>query len=101
MRAGDGREDNGWDVFALQYRVDGPLGTLFPATCAARYRALFTQLWRVKRIEYSLHDAWRDHTILHKRLKHMPGQSVFICLPTLRINYLVFKVYIVYLCLLE
>ncbi|XP_053601478.1 gamma-tubulin complex component 3 homolog isoform X2 [Plodia interpunctella] len=68
----DGRDDCGWDVFALQYRVDGPLGTLFPATCAARYRALFTQLWRVKRIEYSLHDAWREHTILHKRLKHMP-----------------------------
>ncbi|CAG4923486.1 unnamed protein product [Colias eurytheme] len=68
----DGREDSGWDVFALQYRVDGPLGTLFPATCAARYRALFTQLWRVKRIEYALHDAWRDHAILHKRLKGMP-----------------------------
>ncbi|CAH4030729.1 gamma-tubulin complex component 3-like isoform X1 [Pieris brassicae] len=68
----DGREDSGWDVFALQYRVDGPLGTLFPATCAARYRALFTQLWRVKRIEYALHDAWRDHTILQKRLKAMP-----------------------------
>ncbi|XP_026764015.2 gamma-tubulin complex component 3 homolog [Galleria mellonella] len=68
----DGRDDCGWDVFALQYRVDGPLGTLFPATCAARYRALFTQLWRVKRIEYSLHDAWREHTILQKRLKFMP-----------------------------
>ncbi|XP_050673494.1 gamma-tubulin complex component 3 homolog isoform X2 [Leptidea sinapis] len=68
----DGRDDNGWDVFALQYRVDGPLGTLFPATCAARYRALFTQLWRVKRIEYALHDAWRHHAILHKRLKRMP-----------------------------
>ncbi|KAJ0181255.1 hypothetical protein K1T71_003340 [Dendrolimus kikuchii] len=68
----DGREDSGWDVFALQYRVDGPLGTLFPATCAARYRALFAQLWRVKRIEYGLHDAWREHIILHKRLKRMP-----------------------------
>ncbi|RVE51436.1 hypothetical protein evm_003837 [Chilo suppressalis] len=68
----DGRDDCGWDVFALQYRVDGPLGTLFPATCAARYRALFTQLWRVKRIEYGLHDAWREHTILQKRLKYMP-----------------------------
>lgn len=68
----DGRDDCGWDVFALQYRVDGPLGTLFPATCAARYRALFTQLWRVKRIEYGLHDAWREHAILQKRLKYMP-----------------------------
>ncbi|XP_013167226.1 PREDICTED: gamma-tubulin complex component 3 homolog isoform X1 [Papilio xuthus] len=68
----DGREDSGWDVFALQYRVDGPLGTLFPATCAARYRALFAQLWRVKRIEHALHRAWRDHIILHKRLKYMP-----------------------------
>ncbi|CAG9575912.1 unnamed protein product [Danaus chrysippus] len=68
----DGREDSGWDVFALQYRVDGPLGTLFPATCAARYRALFTQLWRVKRIEHALHHAWRDYAILQKRLKHMP-----------------------------
>ncbi|KAJ2946332.1 hypothetical protein O0L34_g12369 [Tuta absoluta] len=71
----DGRDDCGWDVFALQYRIDGPLGTLFPATCAARYRALFTQLWRVKRIEYSLHDAWRCHAILHKRLKYMPEVS--------------------------
>lgn len=71
---GDGRDDCGWDVFALQYRVDGPLGTLFPATCGARYRALFAQLWRVKRIEYSLHDAWRAHTILQKRLRYMPGQ---------------------------
>ncbi|XP_072935909.1 gamma-tubulin complex component 3 homolog isoform X2 [Epargyreus clarus] len=68
----DGREDCGWDVFALQYRVDGPLGTLFPATCAARYRALFAQLWRVKRTEYCLHDAWREHTILQKSLKRMP-----------------------------
>ncbi|XP_068628394.1 gamma-tubulin complex component 3 homolog isoform X2 [Battus philenor] len=68
----DGREDSGWDVFALQYRVDGPLGTLFPATCAARYRALFAQLWRVKRIEHALHRAWRDHIILHKQLKCMP-----------------------------
>ncbi|XP_041973897.1 gamma-tubulin complex component 3 homolog [Aricia agestis] len=68
----DGREDSGWDVFALQYRVDGPLGTLFPAACAARYRALFSQLWRVKRTEYALHDAWRHHTILSKRLKRMP-----------------------------
>uniref|UniRef100_A0A2A4IZM8 Gamma tubulin complex component C-terminal domain-containing protein n=1 Tax=Heliothis virescens TaxID=7102 RepID=A0A2A4IZM8_HELVI len=72
LTIGDGRDDCGWDVFALQYRVDGPLGTLFPATCAARYRALFTQLWRVKRIEYGLHDAWREHAILQKRLKHMP-----------------------------
>ncbi|XP_026323819.1 gamma-tubulin complex component 3 homolog isoform X2 [Hyposmocoma kahamanoa] len=69
----DGRDDCGWDVFALQYRVDGPLGTLFPATCAARYRALFTQLWRVKRIEYSLHEAWREHILLQKRLKCMPA----------------------------
>ncbi|CAG4963057.1 unnamed protein product [Parnassius apollo] len=68
----DGREDSGWDVFALQYRVDGPLGTLFPATCAAKYRALFAQLWRVKRIEHALHRAWRDHIILQKRLKYMP-----------------------------
>lgn len=78
--AGDGREDSGWDVFALQYRVDGPLGTLFPATCAARYRALFTQLWRVKRIEHALHHAWRDHAILQKRLKHVPGQSLVLIL---------------------
>ncbi|CAG9108124.1 unnamed protein product [Plutella xylostella] len=70
----DGRiqEDSGWDVFALQYRVDGPLGTLFPAACAARYRLLFTQLWRVKRLEHALHDAWRRHAILNKRLKYMP-----------------------------
>ncbi|XP_073952319.1 gamma-tubulin complex component 3 isoform X2 [Choristoneura fumiferana] len=69
---GDGRDECGWDVFALQYHVSGPLGTLFPPACAARYRALFSQLWRVKRIEQSLYDAWLDHAILQKKLKHMP-----------------------------
>ncbi|XP_063634316.1 gamma-tubulin complex component 3 homolog [Cydia splendana] len=69
---GDGRDECGWDVFALQYHVSGPLGTLFPPSCAARYRALFSQLWRVKRIEQSLYDAWLDHAILQKKLKHMP-----------------------------
>ncbi|GBP31242.1 Gamma-tubulin complex component 3 homolog [Eumeta japonica] len=65
-------EDNGWDVFVLQYRVEEPLDSVFHAQCQMQYRALFLQLWRIKRIEYNLHEDWRHHTILQKRLKYMP-----------------------------
>ncbi|XP_058058957.1 LOW QUALITY PROTEIN: gamma-tubulin complex component 3 [Anopheles bellator] len=54
--------DTGWDVFCLTYKVQGPLGTIFqPVQCT--YRALFKQLWNMKRFEYILASIWRNHML--------------------------------------
>lgn len=66
-------EDNGWDVFSLFYRVEGPLGTVLEPEAAASYRTLFTHLWRAKRMEYTLAQMWKQHTIEYKTFSKMRG----------------------------
>uniref|UniRef100_A0A182KBQ7 Gamma-tubulin complex component n=1 Tax=Anopheles christyi TaxID=43041 RepID=A0A182KBQ7_9DIPT len=54
--------DTGWDVFCLTYKVQGPLVTIFqPVQCT--YRALFKQLWNMKRFEFILYGIWRNHML--------------------------------------
>uniref|UniRef100_A0A182J0B6 Uncharacterized protein n=1 Tax=Anopheles atroparvus TaxID=41427 RepID=A0A182J0B6_ANOAO len=54
--------DTGWDVFCLTYNVRGPLVTIFqPVQC--HYRALFKQLWNMKRFEFILYGIWRNHML--------------------------------------
>jgi gamma-tubulin complex component 3 len=43
--------DTGWDVFSLNYKVAGPIGTVFGPQTMTNYLMLFNQLWRAKRIE--------------------------------------------------
>lgn len=71
-------EDNGWDVFSLFYRVDGPLGTVLDPEASACYRTLFTHLWRAKRMEHTLSQMWKHHTIEYKRFSKMSGESLLI-----------------------
>lgn len=44
--------DVGWDVFSLDYKVDGPLATILTPDVKARYETLFHALWRSKRMEW-------------------------------------------------
>ncbi|KAK4022422.1 hypothetical protein OUZ56_007889 [Daphnia magna] len=44
--------DSGWDVFSLDYKVDGPLGTILTPEVKTRYETLFYALWRSKRMEW-------------------------------------------------
>ena len=52
--------DSGWDVFALTYRIDGPISTIFTNECQKIYPKLFKHLWRSKRMEYILTTLWKS-----------------------------------------
>ena len=51
--------DVGWDVFSLDYSMDGPLKTVFTTESLLRYLRIFNFLWRVKRMEYTICATWR------------------------------------------
>ena len=58
--------DTGWDVFSLDYKVQGPIGTIFGKRTLTNYLMLFNALWRGKRIEFMLSCMWTRGTALHK-----------------------------------
>jgi gamma-tubulin complex component 3 len=49
----------GWDVFTLEYKVDAPVDVILDGRSMALYSKLFTHLWRIKRVEYALSEAWK------------------------------------------
>ncbi|XP_067127787.1 gamma-tubulin complex component 3 homolog [Centruroides vittatus] len=66
--------DTGWDVFSLDYHVDGPIGTVFAPQCMIAYLRLFNSLWRAKRMEYVLSSMWKvrtTHIRLVKRISEL------------------------------
>lgn len=52
--------DTGWDVFSLDYHVDGPIRTVFTPECMIMYLRVFNFLWRAKRMEYILALIWKN-----------------------------------------
>ncbi|KAL7062111.1 hypothetical protein AAHC03_0605 [Spirometra sp. Aus1] len=56
--------DEGWDVFSLDYIVDGPLSTIFTPDCRLSYLKAFNFLWRAKRMESTLNQLWREQLVL-------------------------------------
>ncbi|XP_060922876.1 gamma-tubulin complex component 3 [Limanda limanda] len=67
--------DTGWDVFSLDYHVEGPIATLFTRDCMGHYLRVFNFLWRAKRMEYTLTDIWKGQMCNAKLLKTMPELS--------------------------
>uniref|UniRef100_A0AAV2KI79 Gamma-tubulin complex component n=1 Tax=Knipowitschia caucasica TaxID=637954 RepID=A0AAV2KI79_KNICA len=67
--------DTGWDVFSLDYHVDGPIATVFTRECMGHYLRVFHFLWRAKRMEYTLTDIWKGQMCNAKLLKTMPELS--------------------------
>ncbi|KAG7315862.1 hypothetical protein KOW79_020728 [Hemibagrus wyckioides] len=67
--------DTGWDVFSLDYHVDGPIATVFTRECMSHYLRVFNFLWRAKRMEYILTDIWKSQMCNAKVLKSMPELS--------------------------
>ncbi|XP_067014379.2 gamma-tubulin complex component 3 isoform X2 [Anabrus simplex] len=63
--------DTGWDVFSLDYHVDGPIGTIFGPS-AASYLTLFNALWKSKRMEYVLTASWKRQVTSAKMLRKLP-----------------------------
>ncbi|XP_021924239.1 gamma-tubulin complex component 3 homolog isoform X2 [Zootermopsis nevadensis] len=63
--------DTGWDVFSLDYHVDGPIGTIFTQNSTA-YLMLFSALWRAKRMEWILSGMWKRQITSAKLLRKLP-----------------------------
>lgn len=52
--------DTGWDVFSLQYTIQGPLLTMLEVSMP-KYLQLFKHLWRLKHMEFVLSaKIWKD-----------------------------------------
>lgn len=67
--------DTGWDVFSLDYHVDGPISTVFTPECMIHYLRIFNFLWRAKRMEYCLTDLWTQQMTNRRMLKSLPEVS--------------------------
>jgi gamma-tubulin complex component 3 len=48
----------GWDVFTLEYRLDAPIDAIVDPDAAVHYKQLFAHLWKLRRIERALAQAW-------------------------------------------
>lgn len=59
--------DSGWDLFTLQYCVQGPLVTMLEPAMA-KYKVIFKHLWRSKHIELVLTGkVWKEQ-VFHAKL---------------------------------
>ncbi|XP_060039852.1 gamma-tubulin complex component 3, partial [Erinaceus europaeus] len=67
--------DTGWDVFSLDYHVDGPIATVFTRERMSQYLRAFNFLWRAKRVEYILTDIRKGHMCNARLLRAMPEFS--------------------------
>ncbi|KAL4219924.1 Gamma-tubulin complex component 3 [Mactra antiquata] len=70
--------DTGWDVFSLDYHVDGPIRTVFTPECMIMYLRVFNFLWRAKRMEYVLALIWKNQIFNAKLLKSIPELSTIL-----------------------
>nr|XP_045616749.1 gamma-tubulin complex component 3 homolog [Procambarus clarkii] len=70
--------DLGWDVFSLDYHVDGPIGTVFTGDCMRQYLMLFNALWKDKRMEMILSDIWKEQAATSKLCRDLPELGVVL-----------------------
>lgn len=75
--------DTGWDVFTLDYKVNGPIGTVIQSHTINKYHCLFNHLWRGKRIEWMLSCVWKKQAALHKMTKVVPELKAVLHLANL------------------
>ncbi|UXI20387.1 hypothetical protein NH340_JMT06330 [Sarcoptes scabiei] len=59
---------NAWDIFVLNYKIDGPIGTIFNEQSQMIYTRLFSLFWKNKVIEFLLTKCWVDLKILSKNI---------------------------------
>ena len=64
----------GWDVFSLTYRVeDAPLNTVFSRKVMDAYLLIFRFLWKLKRIDHLMSDAYMNLRTLEARRRRLRG----------------------------
>lgn len=52
------QDQNGWNIFTLKYRIDGPISSIFNEQSQSIYSRIFMLFWRIKRIHFSLNQSW-------------------------------------------
>ncbi|CAF0954055.1 unnamed protein product [Didymodactylos carnosus] len=62
----------GWDVCCLDYKLDGPLKTIFTEDNTLRFMRIFNHLWRVKRMEYTTCGVWKQLIKNSRRFSSIP-----------------------------
>lgn len=55
-----GSAETYWDLFSLRYKLGPPLNSVFTPGAQAQYARIAKLLWRLRRAERSLNDAWRQ-----------------------------------------
>ncbi|KAI8344273.1 Spc98 family-domain-containing protein [Chlamydoabsidia padenii] len=70
-----GTQDLGWDVFTLDYHVDSPINTVLSPPMMNQYLRVFNFLWRLKRVEYTLSEAWRRWGTASRTFASIPELS--------------------------
>ncbi|KAJ5080775.1 gamma-tubulin complex component 3 [Anaeramoeba ignava] len=63
----------GWDAFCLKYKVDFPITTVINEPSIALYSKIFLFLWRLKRAEFALSQAWQWDMISSALFARFPG----------------------------
>eukprot|EP00908_Phaeocystis_cordata_P018531 Transcript_29992.p1 GENE.Transcript_29992~~Transcript_29992.p1 ORF type:complete len:577 (+),score=304.80 Transcript_29992:1475-3205(+) len=66
---------SGWESFSLDYHVEPPVAELINADAMARYRKMFTFLWKLKRVEHALTSTWRKHGTAAHVLRLLRGDK--------------------------
>ncbi|XP_065841235.1 gamma-tubulin complex component 3 homolog [Oscarella lobularis] len=67
--------DTGWDVFSLDYHVDGPIQTVFTHETVLRYLRIFNFLWRAKRMEHGLASVWKAQMTRTRQIRWLTELS--------------------------
>lgn len=52
--------DTGWEVFSLDYNITIPMNSIVHTDAMRQYRIAFHMLWRLKRVEWSLANTWKN-----------------------------------------
>lgn len=65
----------GWDVFTLEYKVDAPIDTVLDPEAMIKYLKLFNHLWKIKRVESTLSQAWMRVAGGARTFLRVPGKQ--------------------------
>src|SRR5699024_10200458 len=71
------KHEKAWNIFALKYRIDGPISTIFNEPSQLIYLNFFDVFWKIKRIEFLLNNCWINSKIIIKQYMHSKFRPIF------------------------
>jgi hypothetical protein len=81
--AATGTTEKYWDLFSMRYNLGQPLASIFTPEAQEKYNRLTKLLWRLRRAERALNDAWRILKVgllgCHATAFNLPSIRVELC----------------------